>query len=151
MNTFESVLMRWMKLEPLIQSEVIQKEKYQHSILAYIYGIEKDGNDNPVCETARETQMYWAVFWTLWERARAGWYGRMVLKHVSYHMWNKSPVQVQCMIQGSWGWYTGMTQRDGMGSEVGGGFRMENTCTPMVHWSQCVEKLIQCCKVKLIN
>ena len=28
-NTFESVLMRWMKLEPNIQSEVIQKEKYQ--------------------------------------------------------------------------------------------------------------------------
>ena len=28
-NTFESVLMRWMKLEPIIQSEVSQKEKYQ--------------------------------------------------------------------------------------------------------------------------
>ena len=27
---------------------------------------------------------------------------------------------------------TGMTQRDGMGREVGGGFRMENTCTPVV-------------------
>ena len=32
-NTFESVLMRWMKLEPIIQSEVGQKEKYQYSIL----------------------------------------------------------------------------------------------------------------------
>ena len=32
-NTFESVLMRWMKLEPIIQSEVSQKEKYQYSIL----------------------------------------------------------------------------------------------------------------------
>ena len=38
-NTFESVLMRWMKLKPIIQSEVIQKEKYQYSILTYIYGI----------------------------------------------------------------------------------------------------------------
>ena len=28
-NTFESVLMRWMKLEPIIQSEVSQKEKYK--------------------------------------------------------------------------------------------------------------------------
>ena len=28
-NTFESVLMRWMKLEPIIQSEVSQKEKHQ--------------------------------------------------------------------------------------------------------------------------
>ena len=38
-NTFESVLMRGMKLEPIVQSEVSQKEKYQYNILTYIYGI----------------------------------------------------------------------------------------------------------------
>ena len=38
-NPFESVLMRWMKLEPIIQSEVSQKEKHQYSILTHIYGI----------------------------------------------------------------------------------------------------------------
>ena len=38
-NAFESVLMRWVKLEPIIQSEVSQKEKYQYSILTHIYGI----------------------------------------------------------------------------------------------------------------
>ena len=38
-NTFESVLMRWMKLKPIIQSEVSQKEKHQYSILMHIYGI----------------------------------------------------------------------------------------------------------------
>ena len=38
-NTFESVLMRWMKLEPIIQSEVSQKEKHQYSILTRVYGI----------------------------------------------------------------------------------------------------------------
>ena len=42
-NIFESVLMRWMKLlyrvEPIIQSEVSQKEKHQYSILMHIYGI----------------------------------------------------------------------------------------------------------------
>ena len=38
-NTFESVLMRWMKLEPTIQSQVNQKEKHQYSILTHIYGI----------------------------------------------------------------------------------------------------------------
>ena len=38
-NTFESVLMRWMKLEPIIQSEVSQKEKHQYSMLMHIYGI----------------------------------------------------------------------------------------------------------------
>ena len=61
-NTFESVLMRWMKLEPIVQSEVSQKEKHQYTILTQIYGIQKDGNDNPVCETAKETQMYRTVF-----------------------------------------------------------------------------------------
>ena len=54
-NAFESVLMRWMKL--IIQSKVSQKEKHQYSILTHIYGIQKDGNDDPVCEIARETQM----------------------------------------------------------------------------------------------
>ena len=38
-NTFESVLMRWMKLDPIIQSEVSQKEKHQYSILMHIYGV----------------------------------------------------------------------------------------------------------------
>ena len=58
-----------MKLEPIIQSEVSQKEK-QYSILTHIDGIQKDGNDNPVCETAKETQMFRMDFWTLWERER---------------------------------------------------------------------------------
>ena len=155
--------MRWMKLEPITQSEASQKEKRQYNILTHIYGIYKDGNDNPqgrprhptpvllpgkshgqrrlvgcspwgreesdsterlhchfslsctgegngnplqcsclenprdggawwaavygvarsrtrltrlssndnpVCKTVKETQMYWTVFWTLWERAR---------------------------------------------------------------------------------
>ena len=38
-NAFESVLIRWMKLEPIIQSEVSQKEKHQYGILTNIYGI----------------------------------------------------------------------------------------------------------------
>ena len=35
-NTFESVLMRWMKLELIIQSEVSQKEKHQYSMLSHL-------------------------------------------------------------------------------------------------------------------
>ena len=54
-NTFESVLTRWMKLEPIIQSEVSQK--YQYSILMHICGIQKDCKDDPICKTAKETQM----------------------------------------------------------------------------------------------
>jgi len=38
-NAFESVLMRWMKLGPIIHGEVSQKEKHQNSILTHIYGI----------------------------------------------------------------------------------------------------------------
>ena len=38
-NTVESVLMRWIKLEPIIQSEVSQKDKEHYSILTHIYGI----------------------------------------------------------------------------------------------------------------
>ena len=38
-NTFESVLMRWMNLEPIIQSEVSQKENHQYSILTHLYGM----------------------------------------------------------------------------------------------------------------
>ena len=38
-NTFQSVLKRWMKLEPIIQSEVSQKEKDKYFVLMHIYGI----------------------------------------------------------------------------------------------------------------
>ena len=56
-NAFESVLMRWMKLELIIQRKVNQKGKHQYSISTHIYGIQKDGNDDPIYKTARETQM----------------------------------------------------------------------------------------------
>ena len=51
------------------------------------------------------------------------------------------------MIQYARGWCTGMTQKDGMGNEVGGAFRMENTCTPVADSCQCMAKEIQYCKV----
>ena len=38
-NTVESVLIRWVSLEPIIQSEVSQKEKDKYHILTHIYGI----------------------------------------------------------------------------------------------------------------
>ena len=38
-HTFESVLMRWMNLEPIIQSEVSQKEKNSYCILKHVFGI----------------------------------------------------------------------------------------------------------------
>ena len=46
-----------MKLEPIIQSEVSQKEKHEYSILTHIYRIYKDGNDDFICKTAKDTDM----------------------------------------------------------------------------------------------
>ena len=40
-NAFKSVLMRWMNLEPIIQSDVSQKEKDKYCILTHIYGKRK--------------------------------------------------------------------------------------------------------------
>ena len=53
-NTFESVLMRWMNLEPIIQSEVSQKEKDNYRILTHIYGIEKNGSEEFIYRAAME-------------------------------------------------------------------------------------------------
>ena len=44
-NAFESVLMRWMNLESIIQSEVGQREKDKYCILTHIYGIYKNGSE----------------------------------------------------------------------------------------------------------
>ena len=54
-NAFESVLMKWMKLEPIIQSGVSQKERHKYCILMHVHGIQKDGNDDPICKAAKET------------------------------------------------------------------------------------------------
>ena len=66
-------------------------------------------------------------FWTLWEKARVGWFERTALKHVYCHMWTRSPVQVRCMKQGTQSQCTGTTQRERRGREVGVGFRMGDT------------------------
>ena len=47
--------MRWMNLEPNKQSEVSQKEKNKYHMLMNIYGIYKDGTDEPACRAAVET------------------------------------------------------------------------------------------------
>ena len=47
-KAFESVLMRWMNLDPLKQHEVSQKEKDKYRIITHIYGIEKDNTNHPL-------------------------------------------------------------------------------------------------------
>ena len=65
-NAFESVLMRWMNLEPITQSEVNQKEKDKYCILTHMYGTQKDGIDEPICRAAMETQTQGTALWTQW-------------------------------------------------------------------------------------
>ena len=143
-HTFESVLMRWMKLEPIIQSEVSQKDKDHYSMLTHIYGIQKDGNDNRICKTEKETQMYRKDFWSLWEKARVGCLERTVciLSIV------KQITSLGGMHETSAGaWCTGKTQRNQVKREVGGGIGMGNTCKSMADSCQCMTKPLQCCEV----
>ena len=55
-SAFESVLMRWMNLEPIIQSEVSQKKKDKYRILMHIYGIYKNGAEEFIYRAAMEKQ-----------------------------------------------------------------------------------------------
>ena len=55
-NAFESVLMRWMNLEPIVQSDVSQKGKDKYCILMHVYGVYKDSTDEPICQAAVEMQ-----------------------------------------------------------------------------------------------
>ena len=55
-NTVESVLMRWMDLEPIIQSDVSQKEKDKYHILMHIYGIYKNGTEEFIYRETMEKQ-----------------------------------------------------------------------------------------------
>ena len=55
-KAFESVLMRWANLEPILRSEISQREKYKYCILMHIYGIYKDGTDKFISRAATEKQ-----------------------------------------------------------------------------------------------
>ena len=83
-NSFESVLIRWMKLEPIIQSEVSQKDKDQYSILTHIYMEFRKMVMTTLYAKQKKRHMYRTEFWTLWEKARVGCFERTASKHVYY-------------------------------------------------------------------
>ena len=62
-------------------------------------------------------------------RGRRIWENGIETCIISYMKQVASPGSIR--IQDAWDWCNGMTQRDGMGREVGGGFRIGNTCTPV--------------------
>ena len=71
-NTFESVLVRWMKLEPIIQSEVSQKEKHQYSILMCIYMEFRKMITMTLYVRQQKKHRYKEQTFGLWEKARVG-------------------------------------------------------------------------------
>ena len=70
-NVFESVLMRWMNLEPIIQSEVSQKKKDKYRILMHIYGIQKNGTEEFIFRAAVEKKTY-RIETRTWGEGRRG-------------------------------------------------------------------------------
>ena len=71
-NSFESVLMTWMKLESIIQSEISQKEKHQYSMLMYIYMKFRKMVIVTLYVRQQKRQIQRTDLWTLWEKGRVG-------------------------------------------------------------------------------
>ena len=69
-NAFEAVLMRWINLEPIIQSEVSQKEKDKYHILTHIYKVQKNSTEEFIYMAAMETQTQRPDLWTWGEERR---------------------------------------------------------------------------------
>ena len=69
-NAFESVLMRWMSLEPIIQSEMSQKEKDKYRTLMYIYRIQRNSTEEFIYRARMEKQTQRIDLWTRGEGRR---------------------------------------------------------------------------------
>ena len=71
-NEFQSVLVRWMSLEPVIQSDISQKEKNKYCTITCVCGIYKNGTDEPICRAAMDSQTQRADLWTWGRQAGEG-------------------------------------------------------------------------------
>ena len=89
-------------------------------------------------------------FWTLWEKAGVGWFERIALKPVYYCMWNRWPVQVRCMKQGTQGRCTGTTRGMGWGGRWEGGSGWGTHVRPWLIHVNMWQKPLQYCKVMSI-
>ena len=81
---FESVEVRWVKLEPAIQSEVSQRERNKY-INAYIHGIQKNGTNEPICRQEQRHRDRKQTVDTM-EEGKVGQVQRAALKCMHYHM-----------------------------------------------------------------
>ena len=132
-NTVESVLISWMNLEPIIQSEVSQKEKYKYHILTHIYGIQKDGINEFICRAAMEKQTQRTDLRTCRGQERVRCMERVT--------WKLTLPHVKQIANGNLLYDSGnsnrgsvSTQRGGMEREMGGRFkRWGHMYTQLIH------------------
>ena len=122
-NSFDSVLMRWMKLEPIIESEVSQKDKYQYSTLTHIYGIQKDVNDNPICKSERDTDVQNRLLDSVGE-GEGGMFQENIIETCVLSIVKQITSPGWMHETSAHAWCTGKTQRDRVEREVGGGIGM---------------------------
>ena len=123
-NTFESVLMRWMNLEPIIQNEVSQKEKDIYHILTHLYGIQKNGTEELIYRATMEKQ----TENRLMDMGRGDERVRG-MKRVTWELILPYVKQIAnrnlSYVSGNSNRDSASTQRGGMGRERGGTFKRE--------------------------
>ena len=71
-NGFGLVELRQMNLQPIIQGEESQKEKNKYHVLMHIYGIQKNGTDEPISRSVIEMRPQKTDFWTQWRKESVG-------------------------------------------------------------------------------
>ena len=141
-NAFESILIRWMNLEPVIQSEISQKEKHQYSILTHYMEFRKMVTMTLYVRQQKRHRLLDYVGENeggmIWENSIE----TCILLYVKQIASPGSMHETGCL-----GLCTGMVLRDGIGREEGWGFRMGDICTPMADSCQYIAKPLQYCKV----
>ena len=91
-NTFEPILMRWINLEPIVQSEVSQKEKNKYLIVMHIHRIQKNGSEEFTYRAAMEKQT---------QRMTYG-HGKMEGEDEMYRKSNMETYITLCKIDSQW-------------------------------------------------
>ena len=122
-----------------MQSDVSEKDKDHYSILTHIYGTQKDGNDNPICKTEKDTDVQNRLLDSVGEGEGGMFQENSIetcilsrVKQITSPGWMDET--------SAWTWCTGKTQRDRVEREVGTGIGMGNTCKPMADPFQCMTK-----------
>ena len=123
-NTCESVLMRWVSLEPIIPSELSQKEKDKYRITMHIYGIQENGTENFICRATMEKQSQRRLM----DMGR----GEERVRCMERVTWKFTLPYVKYIANGNLLYSTGnsnrgsvSTQRGGMGRDMGESFKRE--------------------------